>query len=234
MATVVDKIQDLEYNELVTLGVIEQNADLLEIFKSEVKMPINLLYKFQKDGNLNDETKKVLSEFFEKLILTKQSFINQYMKLAGIEPSEVKQTVAEEIKLRADVLPVAEPIKINIEEIVSEGGLEKGELSVILAPIGAGKTPKPAVKVVKEKEIPRRYGKQEIEKAILAQGFKATPKQRAGLKLNNLKNLNQVLVNKFIKDTFTENQVLTDEDYIKIEASITMFERSLDAILKKK
>jgi hypothetical protein len=228
MATVVDKIQDLEYNELVTLGVIEQNDDLLDVFKSEVKMPINLLYKLQKDGTLNNETKKVLLEFFEKLILTKQSFINQYMKLAGIEPSEVKQTVAEEIKLRAEVLPIAEPNKV----VTLPADKYKNPSSVLTKVEETPEKPKP--KVVKEKEIPRRYGKQEIEKAIIAQGFKATPKQRAGLKLNNLKNLNQVLVNKFIKDTFNENQILTDEDYIKIEASIIMFERSLDAILKKK
>lgn len=230
MATVVDKIQDLEYNELVTLGVIEQNDDLLDVFKSEVKMPINLLYKFQKDGNLNDETKKVLRDFFDKLILTKQAFINQYLKLAGLEPSDVKQAVADEIlKVREDVIPIAEPIIGNLPE-PAKGVPTKTVEKIIEKAKAEGYT----VKVVKANEIPRRYGKQEIEKAIVAQGFKATPKQRAGLKLNNLKNLNQVLVNKFIKDTFTENQVLTDEDYIKIEASITMFERSLDAILKKK
>jgi hypothetical protein len=229
MATVVDKIQDLEYNELVTLGVIEQNDDLLDVFKSEVKMPINLLYKFQKDGNLNDETKKVLRDFFDKLILTKQAFINQYLKLAGLEPSDVKQAVADEIlKVREDVIPIAEP-----NTVVTLPADKYKNPSSVLTKVEET-TEKPKTKVVKEKEIPRRYGKQEIEKAIIAQGFKATPKQRAGLKLNNLKNLNQVLVNKFIKDTFTENQVLTDEDYIKIEASITMFERSLDAILKKK
>lgn len=218
MATVVDKIQDLEYNELLTLGVIEQNDDLLEIFKSEVKMPINLLYKLQKEGTLNNETKKVLNEFFEKLILTKQSFINQYLKLAGLEPSDVKQAVAEEIKLREDVLPIADPLPTKVVETVVETVKEQPR----------------KVKVVKEKDLPRRYGKQQIEKDIVAQGHKANPKQRAGLKLNNLKNLNVVLINKFIKDYHNEAQVLTDEDYLKIEASITMFERSLDVILKKK
>lgn len=223
MATIVDKIQDLEYNELVTLGVIEQNADLLEIFKSEINMPFNLLYKFQKDGKLNDVTKKLLTDIFEKLILTKQSFINQYLKLAGLEPSDVKSVVVEEIKLREDVLPIAEPapakgVPTNILEKVITTAKEQGY----------------KVKVVKEKDLPRRYGKQQIEKDIVAQGHKATPKQRAGLKLNNLKNLNVVLINKFIKDYHNEAQVLTDEDYSKIEASITMFERSLDAILKKK
>ena len=218
MATVVDKIQDLEYNELLTLGVIEQYDDLLEIFKSEVKMPINLLYKLQKEGTLNNETKKVLNEFFEKLILTKQSFINQYLKLAGLEPSDVKQAVAEEIKLREDVLPIADPLPTKVVETVVETVKEQPR----------------KVKVVKEKDLPRRYGKQQIEKDIVAQGHKANPKQRAGLKLNNLKNLNVVLINKFIKDYHNEAQVLTDEDYLKIEASITMFERSLDVILKKK
>lgn len=230
MATVVDKIQELEYDELVTLGVIEQNEDLFEIFKSEVKMPINLLYKLQQNGQLNDETKGVLRDFFDKLILTKQSFINQYLKLAGLEPSDVKPTVEKELKLRDDVLPVAEPKVIDLN--LTDGGLQKGELSIITA--GVGKTTKMTKPVVKEKEVPRRYGKQEIEKDIKNQGFKATPKQRAGLKLNDLKNMNQVLNTKFIKDTHLENQILTDDDYIKIEASVVMFQRSLEAILKKK
>lgn len=221
MGITVDKIQDLEYNELLTLGVIEQNSDLLEIFKSEINMPFNLLYKIQKDGKLNDVTKKLLTDIFEKLILTKQSFINQYLKLAGLEPSDVKPVVVEEIKLRAEVLPVAEPAKgvpTNIVEKTIEKAKEQGY----------------KVKVVKEKDLPRRYGKQQIEKDIVAQGHKANPKQRAGLKLNNLKNLNVVLINKFIKDYHNDVQILTDEDYLKIEASITMFERSLDTILKKK
>lgn len=231
MATVVDKIQELEYNELVTLGVIEQNEDLFEIFKSEVKMPINLLYNLQKNGSLNDETKTVLRDFFDKLILTKQAFINQYLKLAGLEPTDVKPVVEKELKLRPDVLPVAEPEPIGLDPIMSAKGVPT---KIVEKTIAKAKEQGYEVKEVKEKEIPRRYGKEKIDADIKAQGHNATQIQRAGLKLNKLKNLNQVIVNKFIKDYHSETRVLTDDDYAKIEASVTMFERSLDAILKKK
>lgn len=228
MATVVEKIQELEYNELLTLGVIEQNADLTEVFKGEINMPFNLLYKLQKEGNLNDATKKLLVMIFEKLILTKQSFINQYIKLGDIDYVPNTATTKEEpLHVNADVIPIADE-----DEVVMEA----------VAPIVPRTTPvepkavveRTKVKVLTEKTIPRRYGKQQIEKDILAQGTKATPLQRAGLKLNDLKNMNVNLMNKFIKEVHLGTEVITEEDALEIIASVTMLERKLAKILKKK
>ena len=57
MGTIVGKLKELEYNELITLAVIENYEDLSDIFKSEIKMPFSILYKLQKEGKLNDATK---------------------------------------------------------------------------------------------------------------------------------------------------------------------------------
>jgi hypothetical protein len=231
MATVVEKIQELEYNELLTLGVIEQNADLTEVFKGEINMPFNLLYKLQKEGNLNDATKKLLVMIFEKLILTKQSFINQYNKLGDIDYVPNTDIAKEEpLHINSDVLPIADEDEVVMETVAP------------IAPIVAKTTPvapkavveKTKVKVLTEKTIPRRYGKQQIEKDILAQGTKATPLQRAGLKLNDLKNMNVNLMNKFIKEVHLGTEVITEEDALEIIASVTMLERKLAKILKKK
>lgn len=85
-----------------------------------------------------------------------------------------------------------------------------------------------------EKKLPRRYGKQQIQKDILNQGFKATPLQLAGLKLNDLKNLNVNLMNKFIRENHLGTNVLTDADALEIIATVNMVERKLEKILKKK
>ncbi len=229
MATVVEKIQELEYNELLTLGVIEQNPDLTEVFKGEINMPFHLLYKLQKEGTLNDVTKKLLVMIFEKLILTKQSFINQYIKLGDIDYVPTN-TVEEPLKVNADVIPIEDE-----DEVVMETVAPIAPIVPITTPVAPkAVVEKPKVKVLTEKTIPRRYGKQQIEKDILAQGTKATPLQRAGLKLNDLKNLNVNLMNKFIKEVYLGTEVITEDDALKIIASVTQMERLLANILKKK
>lgn len=211
MGITVKKIQDLAYDELLTLGVIEQNDDLTEVFKSEINTPFSMLYKLQKEDKLTPEMKSWLNVIFDKLILTKQSFINQYIRLGDLDEPTI-ETVVEEIILNDEVLPIIDTPIILKDEVVT----------------------KPKVVVAKkEKEIPRRFGKTEILKAVEVQGFKATPKQRAGLKLNDLKNLNVSLMNKFIKDTFLTDQVLTEEQYVQIASAITMFERKIETVLKK-
>lgn len=229
MATVVEKIQELEYNELLTLGVIEQNPDLTEVFKGEINMPFHLLYKLQKEGTLNDATKKLLVMIFEKLILTKQSFINQYIKIGDIDYVPTN-TVEEPLKVNADVIPIEDE-----DEVVMETVAPIAPIVPITTPVAPkAVVEKPKAKPVVEKTIPRRYGKQQIEKDILKQGFKATPLQRAGLKLNDLKNLNVNLMNKFIKEVHLGTEVITEDDALKIIASITQMEKVLANILKKK
>ena len=214
MSTIVKKIQDLAYDELITLGVIEQNSDLTEVFKTEVNTPFSILYKLQKEDKLTQDMKSWLNIMFDKLILTKQSFINQYIRLGGLDEPTIDAVIKEElIKLNDAVLPIIDEIPIVL----------KDELEI---------KPK-SVLPKKNREIPRRYGKTEILKFVEKQGFKATPIQRAGLKLNDLKNLNISLMNKFIKDTFLTDQVLTEEQYIQIGSAITMFERKIEMVLKK-
>jgi hypothetical protein len=89
-------------------------------------------------------------------------------------------------------------------------------------------------KVATEKSIPRRYGKERIDKDIANQGGVATPIQRAMLSTNNLKNLFVNISNKLIKDYFADEPSLTDDDYRKIQAVVTTVERQFKEILKKK
>lgn len=211
MSKVLEKIVELPYDELLTLGVIEKNSDLTEVFKTEINMSFKILYKLQKEGKLNKATKELLQVIFEKLILTKKSFIEQYVKLGNIEFSQDEVTPVEpELKIDEKVLPPVDVIELK--------------------PISNN----PTSKVFDEKKIPRRYGKQQIEKDILKQGFKATPLQRAGLRLNDLKNINVSLMNKFIKETHLGTECLTERDCLEIISAINTIEKKLENILRKK
>jgi hypothetical protein len=208
MAKTIEKIAELEYNELVTLGMMEQYDDLREIFTDEIKVPFTMLYSLQKEGKLNDQTKELLVDLFENLILTSKDLINKYQRLMQspptpqTEPVEVVEEVVEVIEEVAE-----EPIKVIVKDKVSEK---------------------------KESVIPRRYGKEKITKDIEAQGGVATPVQRAMLKVNDLKNIYVNLSTRGIKDMIANTDSLSDEDCRKIVSAITTFERQMAEIVKTK
>jgi hypothetical protein len=213
MAKTIEKLAELEYNELVTLGMMEQYDDLREIFTDEIKVPFTMLYSLQKEGKLNDQTKELLVELFENLILTSKDLINKYQRLMQspptpqTEPIAVAEVIEEVVEVIEEVAVVEEPIKVVVKDKVSEK---------------------------KESVIPRRYGKEKITKDIEAQGGVATPVQRAMLKVNDLKNIYVNLSTRGIKDMIANTDSLSDEDCRKIVSAITTFERQMADIVKTK
>lgn len=90
MATVVQKLRDLEYDELLTLGVIEQDEDLTNIFKEEISLSFNVLRTLAKENKLSESTKLLMQTLFEKVILTKTDLINKYTNLAQHSGKPIK------------------------------------------------------------------------------------------------------------------------------------------------
>jgi len=214
MATEVAKLKEIDYNTTITLGVIEQDVDLKEIFTDEIKLPFNILYRLSEEGRLNDRTKEILASIFEKLILTKKELIDKYLRYATTEGIDINYTKELEIEIEEDE-------QIDEEEGVIEPVVE---------------TPKKTI-VKKEKtgkELPRRYGKEKITQDITKQGGTATPVQRAMLKVNDLKNIYVNLSARGIKDMLGDAGLLSDEDCRKIVSVITIAERQLEDILKRK
>ena len=214
MATEVAKLKEIDYNTTITLGVIEQDEDLKEIFTDDIKLPFNILYRLSEEGRLNDRTKEILANIFEKLILTKKELIDKYLRYATTEGIDINYTKELEIEVEED------------EEIDEEED--------IVEPVVV--TPKKTI-VKKEKtgkELPRRYGKEKITQDITKQGGTATPVQRAMLKVNDLKNIYVNLSARGIKDMLGDAGLLSDEDCRKIVSVITIAERQLEDILKRK
>jgi hypothetical protein len=214
MGAKIEKIADVEYDELFTLGVIEQIQDLDVIFRMDVNLPYNVLYELQKEGKLSSETKLVLREIFDEIILTKQVFIEKYYKISN---GDVKIT----------------PIENSVDEPISQ----EPSVEVVEKPKTKAKTKakvESKVEPIVEDKLPRRYGKEKILKDIELQKGKATPVQRAMLKVNDLKNIYVNLSTKGIKDMVGNAGMLSDEDCRKIVSAITTFERQMADIVKTK
>ena len=85
MGIKIEKLAELEYNEIVTLGVIEQDSVLSSIFLEDVKMSFNMIKLLSKENNLNEVSKLKIYEFFDKIILTNKNYIDKYKRLISHE-----------------------------------------------------------------------------------------------------------------------------------------------------
>jgi len=216
MATEVGKLKEITFNSTVTLALIEIDEDLKNIFTDEIKLPFNILYRLSEEGRLSERTSELLVTIFDKIILTKNDLIDKYLRLAnnrGVAIDSIKE------------------IEIEVEE-EPEFDEEEGKVT---EPTVDTTPKKKAVKKEKTgKELPRRYGKEKIIQDIEKQGGNATPVQRAMLKVNDLKNIYVNLSTRGIKDMLGDAGLLSDEDCRKIVSVITIAERQLEEILKRK
>lgn len=206
MAFEIKKLAELEYNELITLAVIESDEDLTSIFKEDIALSFPLLKTIAQNDELNSQTKVLLKDIFEAIILTSNRYISNYVRFGG--------------KVIGDVIIAdLETTEDKVEELIIETVVEKVE--------------KPK-KVKTDKVLPKWYGKQRLEKEIAEQGGKATPTQRAMLEINDLKNMYSNLLARGIKDLETGSQLLSDVDCRKIASVVKLAKQQLSEILKKK
>jgi hypothetical protein len=220
MATEVQKLKDLNYDEVSALSVIEKDEDLNEIFTDEVKMSFNLLRTLSEEGKLSQDTQDFIRQLFDKVILTKTTLINKYVLFAQangktiqtinlIEPEEEPEVEEEEPEVEEEEIEEEEQEEVEVK--TSEDTKAKGT-----------------------KKLPRRYGKANILKDIEAQGGKPTSAQLTALAINELKNIYVNLNARMVNDLLTDTPKLTVEDYRDIRATITITKNKLKTILKKK
>ena len=220
MATEVQKLKDLNYDEVSALSVIEKDEDLHEIFTDEVKMSFNLLRTLSEEGKLSQDTQDFIRQLFDKVILTKTTLINKYVLFAQangktiqtinlIEPEEEPEIEEEEPEVEEEEIEEEEQEEVEVK--TSEDTKAKGT-----------------------KKLPRRYGKANILKDIEAQVGKPTSAQLTALAINELKNIYVNLNARMVNDLLTDTPKLTVEDYRDIRATITITKNKLKSILKKK
>lgn len=99
MSTEIKKLAELEYDDMITLAVIESDDILTDIFKEEIKISFNMIRTIAKDNELNKETKELLLEIFEGIILPTKRYINKYIGFGGVAISNgfIDEVVVVEI-----------------------------------------------------------------------------------------------------------------------------------------
>jgi hypothetical protein len=206
MGVTVEKIAELEFNELVALNVIEKDADLRSMFTEDVRLPFSMLYRMSKDNVLNEDIKEIIFDFFDKVISTKKSYVEKYIRVLN---SDIESLV---------------PPKVETQEIPAIVKVEPVEI-----PITKSIKSTPTIK-----KLPKWYGKEKIVEDIKNQGGVATNPQLAALANNDLKNIYLTMNNKCINDMLTPNRKLTDEEYRAFKSAVRTLQNLLNPILKKK
>lgn len=203
MAIELKTLKKLEYNEMLTLSVIESDEDLSSIFKEATKIPFSMIRTLYKEGKLTDDINETLRGLFDAIIVKKEKCIGMYLRLASAEGMVVTES---------------EPITKN--DGVSEGVTE-----------GVTDGVKPVKE--KEGILLRRYGKVRIERDIANQGGIATPVQVTGLKVNKLKNWWLSIDAWITHDLQSKNPKLTEEDYRTIDSVIGIVDQRINPIKKR-
>ena len=109
MAVELKKLSNLEYNELITLAVIENDEDLTNIFRDDVPLSFNILRSIIQKNELNEQTKELLKDIFEGIILTSKQLIGKYVNFGG---KSIQNTIEHIIETKTE-----EPIVEEIAEI---------------------------------------------------------------------------------------------------------------------
>jgi len=134
MAVELKKLSNLEYNELITLAVIESDEDLTNIFRDDVPLSFNILRSIIQKNELNPQTKELLKDIFEGIILTSKQLIEKYVNLGGksiqntiehIIETKIEEPIVEEInkpKKKEKTLPKWYGKQRLEKEIAEQGG----------------------------------------------------------------------------------------------------------------
>lgn len=103
------KLKEVEYNETLTIALIEKDPQLNSIFGGELKLSFEMLITLSKEDKLSIETKELIRSIFDDVILTQSDLINRYLFLAkadGIElaetPTEILEPIVEEVKIKKE------------------------------------------------------------------------------------------------------------------------------------
>lgn len=106
MATEIQKLYELEYNEVVAISVIESDEDLRLIFSDEVKLPFNMVRTLSLDNKLSEETQSLIRQLFDKIILTKEPLCEKYKRLSkqnGVQVTQVEETKEVVVEVKKDI-----------------------------------------------------------------------------------------------------------------------------------
>ena len=96
MAITIEKIKDLVFDEILTLGVISKDEDLTNILTETTNLTLPIIINLAKTNKLAPQTKTNILDLFNTVILTKDNLIKDYLRLAFENNKVVEMVKAEE------------------------------------------------------------------------------------------------------------------------------------------
>lgn len=110
---VIEKLAELDYNELIAFKVISKNDYLRDTFFDEVEIPLSDVEKQIIDNSLSDELKSLIFDVFDTIILSSNEYISSYRKISStiVTTIEVKKETIEDI---------VETVTVVTEDIIPE------------------------------------------------------------------------------------------------------------------
>ena len=108
---VIEKLAELDYDELIAFKVISKNDYLRDTFFDEVEIPLSDVEKQIIDNRLSGELKSLIFDVFDTIILSSNEYISSYRKISstiGVTVEVKKETIepiVEVIKVVEDVTP---------------------------------------------------------------------------------------------------------------------------------
>lgn len=85
----IEKIEELEYNEMIVLSIIESDEDLITIFREVTLLSFDVLRRSSEQGKLSNEIRATIVGIFDSIICTKLEYVKTYNKylVCGVEVS---------------------------------------------------------------------------------------------------------------------------------------------------
>lgn len=106
MGTKLVKLKEVEYNETLTIALIEKDTQLKSIFGADLKLSFEMLTTLSKANKLSKDTQELIRSIFDDVILTQTDLINRYQFLAKTNGIVLAETTTNEV-----VEPTIEEIK---------------------------------------------------------------------------------------------------------------------------
>ena len=195
---------ELEFDLLRVLTVIEQDKDLDEIFRDgKITTPYNVLKIMVSQDAIPEEMLERAKGIFDHIILGNQKPRMAYVKLLRTEPQA----------------------ELSIEETIQE-------LTEKLEESDNNETPQEDGEEKPNYKLPKHYGKERILKDIEENNGKSEL-DIAMLALNDFRNIYAKLKNRCIKDKLRGKSILSQADCRDIVAVLRIVENKLGHITKK-
>lgn len=236
MSKTLEKIKDVEYNELVVLLLLYNNKRLWDIFKDQLKLSIHALITIAKNNGLSYETKEILHCFFNDIILTHASVLEDYENyLAVYKAKGLEKFISTEVKTEDSVTPVT-PSEPVVNEVKTEKTADSNEgIKPVTKMVTSTPKKVDTAKKKPNRKLPRRIGKEAIDKMIAENGGQSKQIHRMMKRVNDLKNMYVKLQARGIKELSVEDgSVLSDDDCRTINSAITILEQKVSDIIKRK